>query len=96
MKIAQYNVKEKNTRDLSRTDLAHMVTNLRKELKDQINENKELEKKIDGLITVIDLTKQYIKEHCEIVHFEKENVDMIGKVEGIPLLRILERVNESE
>lgn len=96
MKIAQYNVKEKNTRDLSRTDLAHMVTNLRKELKDQINENKELEKKIDGLITVIDLTKQYIKEHCEIVRLEKENVDMIGKVEGIPLLRILERANEIE
>ena len=38
-----------------------MVKDLRDELKAQIEENKELEKKIDGLITVIHLARNYIK-----------------------------------
>lgn len=71
-----------------------IIEELRQELKEQVKENQELEKEIDGLVTVIDLAKQYIKSHCEIVCFEKEHKDMIGKVEGIPLLEILERVNE--
>jgi hypothetical protein len=38
----------------------------------------------------IDKAIEYIKQHCEIVRFEDEGVDMIGKVEGIPLLNILQ------
>lgn len=97
-----------------------MIEELRKELKDQIEENKELNDSItwwknryeaqvkineehkklngelrkenDGLVTVIDLAKNYMKENSKIslddsvsiVHFYKD------------LLEILERVNESE
>lgn len=95
-----------------------IIEELRKELKDQIEENKELNdsitwwknryeaqvkineehkklngelrKEIDGLVTVIDLAKNYMKENSKIslddsvsiVHFYKD------------LLEILERVNE--
>lgn len=90
MKISEYNVKEKNTRDLSRTDLAHMVTNLRKELKEQIEENKELEKKVDGLVTVIDLAKNYMKENSKISLDDSVSIVKFYK----DLLEILERVNE--
>lgn len=95
-----------------------IIEELRKELKDQIEENKELNDSItwwknryeaqvkineehkklngelrkenDGLVTVIDLAKNYMKENSKIslddsvsiVHFYKD------------LLEILERVNE--
>lgn len=97
-----------------------MIEELRQELKEQIEENKELNdsitwwknryeaqvkineehkklngelrKEIDGLVTVIDLAKNYMRENSKIslddsvsiVHFYKD------------LLEILERVNESE
>ena len=93
-----------NKRDISRSDLAHMVTNLRKELKDQIEENKELlkineehqkingelRKEIDGLVTVIDLVRNTIKEGLS-QGGERETRDL---VDGYDLLEILERVNE--
>lgn len=109
MKISEYNVKEKNTRDLSRTDLAHMVTNLRKELKEQIEENKELEKKVDGLVTVIDLVKEYLTGYesistiQELEDVEKNKdldeetfVEMVNRYMKVhdKVLEILERVNE--
>lgn len=59
-----------------------------------LNELDLLEKQAEDYQKRFNKAVKYIKEHCEIVRFEKENVDMIGKVEGIPLLRILERVNE--
>ena len=59
-----------------------------------LNELDLLEKQAEDYQKRFNKAVKYIKEHCEKVRFEKENVDMIGKVEGIPLLRILERVNE--
>ena len=38
----------------------------------------------------IDKAIEYIKENCEIIHYDKENIDKMGKVESIPLLSILE------
>ena len=49
-----------------------------------------LEQKCDYLEEIIDKAIEYIKQHCEIVKNLKENTDKIGKVEGIPLLNILE------
>lgn len=74
--------------------LEQEIENLKRINEEHKKLNGELRKENDALITVIDLAKKYIKAHCEIVRFEKEHVDMIGKVEGIPLLEILERVNE--
>lgn len=71
-----------NSRDMSRIELGRMVTNLRKELKEQINENKELEKKIDGLTTVFVLLKDYLNNSKQI-----NRQDMY---------ELLERVNENE
>lgn len=71
-----------NSRDMSRIELGRMVTNLRKELKEQINENKELEKKVDGLTTVLVLLKDYLNNSKEI-----NRQDMF---------ELLERVNENE
>lgn len=59
-----------------------MIEELRKELKEQINENKELEKKVDGLTTVLVLLKDYLNNSKEI-----NRQDMF---------ELLERVNESE
>lgn len=74
--------KHGNSRDMSRIELGRMVTNLRKELKEQINENKELEKKVDGLTTVLVLLKDYLNNSKEI-----NRQDMF---------ELLERVNENE
>ena len=80
----------KEKRDMSRTDLARMVTNLRKELKEQIKENQELEKKVDGLVTVIDLVKEHLKKASKI-----SVDDYTGIIDFIKELKeILERVNE--
>ena len=86
-----------NKRDISRSDLAHMVTNLRKELKDQIEENKKLEKKVDGLVTVIDLIKEYLYTH-KLYSFKYDDEELFevttDKKAKDDLLEILERVNE--
>lgn len=91
-----------------------IIEELRKELKDQIEENKELNdsitwwknryeaqvkineehqkinselrKEIDGLVTVIDLAKNYIKSNEEEYGSLEDNEKII--------LEILERVNE--
>lgn len=76
-----------NKRDISRSDLAHMVTNLRKELKDQIEENKKLEKKVDGLVTVIDLAKQMLQDWNYL-----DKIDCFYEPKEV--LEILERANE--
>ena len=57
--------------------------------------NGELRKEIDGLVTVIDLVKNYIEEH------QNEDGDYYTSYEPYligtdKLLEILERVNESE
>ena len=71
-----------NSRDMSRIELGRMVTNLRKELKEQINENKELEKKVDGLTTVLVLLKDYLNNS--------------KKINRQDMFELLERVNENE
>ena len=43
-----------------------MIEELRQELKEQIKENQELEKKVDGLVTVIDLAKEHLKKASKI------------------------------
>lgn len=63
-----------------------MIEELRQELKEQIKENQELEKKVDGLVTVIDLAKNYIKSNEEEYGSLEDNEKII--------LEILERVNE--
>ena len=104
-----------------------MIEELRKELKNQIEENKELNdsitwwknryeaqvkineehqkingelrKEIDGLVTVIDLAKNYIEEHIKYecdnafngMQFYSYHLYDFSKKE---LLEILERVNE--
>lgn len=65
-----------------------MVKDLRDELKAQIEENKELEKKIDGLITVIHLARNHIK-HPIFNSDEKKPADILFDV-----LEILESVDE--
>lgn len=65
-----------------------IIEDLRNELKAQIEENKELEKKIDGLITVIHLAKNYIK-HPIFSYDEKKPADILFDV-----LEILESVDE--
>lgn len=54
------------------------------------NLQEENQKLIKGIQEAI----SYIKQHCEIVHYENENIDKIGKVEGIPLLNILDKLYE--
>lgn len=61
-------------------DTLNYITNLQKE-------NQKLVKGIQDAIS-------YIKQHCEIVRYESENIDKIGKVEGIPLLNILDKLTE--
>lgn len=81
-----------------------MIEELRKELKDQIEENKELlkineehkkingelRKEIDGLVTVIDLVREYIERNMTYETCERK----LCTQEGNDLLEILERVNE--
>lgn len=67
-----------------------MINDLRNELKEQIEENKELEKKIDGLVTVIDLVKEYVKNNS--IYYNTS--DGCQWVDQFKILEILERVNE--
>lgn len=70
------------------------IKELRQELKCQIEENKELEKKVDGLVTVIDLAKEYIRQ-CQLgVDGMDRPYMLLDQEEGKELLEILERVNE--
>lgn len=64
-------------------DSQKLVENLIKQLEEKVKE-------IDKLNNIINEAIKYIKQHCEIIRYEKENIDKIGKVEGIPLLNILE------
>ena len=67
-----------------------IIEELRQELKEQIKENQELEKKVDGLVTVIDLTKEHLKKASKI-----SVDDYTGIIDFIKELKnILERVNE--
>lgn len=86
-------------RDLSRTDLAHMITTLRKELREQIAENKELlkingelRKENDALITVIDLAKEHLT--IKLVRYINEKDYVLDDNDLDEILKILERVNE--
>lgn len=76
-----------------------IIEELRQELKDQIEENKELEKKIDGLITVMDLVREYLYTH-KLYSFKYDDEELFevttDKKAKDDLLEILERVNESE
>ena len=73
-----------------------MIEELRNELKEQIKENQELEKKVDGLVTVIDLAKEKIKEQMPVC-IMPNNMLIHGTEKAKfleDLLEILERVNE--
>lgn len=103
-----------------------IIQNLRQELKEQIDENQELNdgvtwwknryeaqvkineehqklngelrKEIDGLTTVIDLAKEYIKEYGRDKQLEEEylmNAYNLA-VYNTTLLEILDKANESE
>ena len=67
-----------------------IIEELRQELKEQIKENQELEKKIDGLVTVIDLVKDYVERNMTYETCERR----FCVPEGKDILEILERVNE--
>ncbi len=67
-----------------------IIKELRQELKEQIKENQELEKKIDGLVTVIALVREYIERNMTYETCERK----LCTQEGNDLLEILERVNE--
>lgn len=76
-----------------------IIEELRQELKEQIKENQELEKKIDGLVTVIDLAKHFIKKYETIrgyYEYEECGYDEYNYEDDLKqeLLEILERVNE--
>lgn len=74
-----------------------IIEELRKELKNQIEENKELEKKVDGLVTVIDLVREYLYTH-KLYSFKYDDEELFevttDKKAKDDLLEILERVNE--
>lgn len=76
-----------------------IIEELRQELKEQIKENQELEKKIDGLVTIIDLVKEYVEKNKEKLYQGRNDFtceirysDEVVKAKD--LLEILERVNE--
>ena len=71
-----------------------IIEELRQELKEQIKENQELEKKIDGLVTVIDLAKEYINHAQNYGTLAQVMPHLKPYVNGNDLLEILERVNE--
>ena len=74
-----------------------IIEELRQELKEQIVENKELEKKVDGLVTVIDLVREYLYTH-KLYSFKYDDEELFevttDKKAKDDLLEILERVNE--
>lgn len=57
------------------------------------NEEKinELYERIFELEDRIYKAREYILQNCEIIRFENEGVDKVGKVEGIPILEILDK-----
>lgn len=67
-----------------------MIEELRNELKEQIKENQELEKKVDGLVTVIDLVREYVRNNS--IYYNTS--DGCQWVDQFKILEILERVNE--
>lgn len=67
-----------------------IIEDLRNELKVQIEENKELEKKVDGLVTVIDLVREYVRNNS--IYYNTS--DGCQWVDQFKILEILERVNE--
>ena len=67
-----------------------IIEELRQELKEQIKENQELEKKIDGLVTVIDLVREYVRNNS--IYYNTS--DGCQWVDQFKILEILERVNE--
>lgn len=68
-----------------------IIEELRQELKEQIKENQELEKKVDGLVTVIDLVRRKI-EGTRIYGLRSGKTLIATLLNDI--LEILERVNE--
>ena len=71
-----------------------IIEDLRNELKVQIEENKKLKKKVDGLVTVIDLAKEYINHAQNYGTLAQVMPHLKLYVNGNDLLEILERVNE--
>ena len=67
-----------------------IIEELRQELKEQIKENQELEKKVDGLVTVIDLIREYVRNNS--IYYNTS--DGCQWVDQFKILEILERVNE--
>ena len=67
-----------------------IIEELRQELKEQIKENQELEKKVDGLVTVIDLVREYVRNNS--IYYNTS--DGCQWVDQFKILEILERVNE--
>ena len=50
-------------------------------------------KRLQLLENIIKEVREYILQHCEIIRFENENIDKVGKVDGTPLLEILDKVD---
>ncbi len=48
----------------------------------------------ERLHNIIKEVREYILQNCEIIRFENEGVDKVGKVEGIPILEILDKEKE--
>ena len=67
-----------------------IIKELRQELKEQIKENQELEKKVDGLVTVIALVREYVRNNS--IYYNTS--DGCQWVDQFKILEILERVNE--
>ena len=59
-------------------------------LKHCVNYKKEIER----LKSIIIEVREYILQHCEIIRDEEKDVDMVGRIEGIPLLEILDKVDK--
>lgn len=77
-------------------EILNYINKIQKEKDEMVQYACDLEDKICYLRADKKKAIKYIKEHCEIIRFADKNgnwIDKIGKVEGIPLLDILEDKN---
>ena len=112
MLVRESNSGSINSRDLSRTDLAHMVQSLRKELKEQMAENQELNDSVTWWKNRYEAQVKINEEHQKLNgELRKENdglttvIDLVKQYIGgliytneitDNILEILEKVNEDE
>ena len=61
---------------------------------DLIDELYEKDNLLQQKENIIKEVREYILQHCEIIRDEEKNIDMVGRVEGIPLLEILDKENK--